>query len=261
MSQNTATSQVLAELRRLRNGLSDSDPFTQRRRVRTCQKTLLQMRKARVRQRPAQTIRTPAIAAILMACLGLCSSANSVAGTVTAEPASPKSVIAAFDGDLLHSLHQPPTQPWSKRLTYWSPIVRTDFDVSEIAKLTLGPDYAKLNPAQKQAFQDLLVEYTAASYAHHFHHGNATIRITGTESLSPTTAAVLTQLRTRTGKRHTLDYVLMPNSDHHWQIVNVVADGVSDLSLKRAEYTAEFAKGGFPRLAAKIRAEIARLAG
>ncbi|MBU2790595.1 MAG: ABC transporter substrate-binding protein [Acidithiobacillus caldus] len=54
-------------------------------------------------------------------------------------------------------------------------------------------------------------------------------------------------------KRHTLDYVLMRDPNHSWQIVNVVADGVSDLSLKRGEYAAEFAKGGFPRLVTKMR--------
>ncbi|AIA54451.1 hypothetical protein Acaty_c0566 [Acidithiobacillus caldus ATCC 51756] len=51
-------------------------------------------------------------------------------------------------------------------------------------------------------------------------------------------------MQTEGGKRHTIDYVLMRDPNHSWQIVNAVADGVSDLSLKRDKYAAEFAKGG-----------------
>ncbi|MGK9453074.1 ABC transporter substrate-binding protein [Acidithiobacillus caldus] len=118
------------------------------------------------------------------------------------------------DQNPLHSLHQPSTRSWQQRMAYWGPIVRSDFDVPEIARLTLGPDYTKLEPDQRQAFQELLTQYTAASYAHHFTNGKATIRIAGAQSLSPTTAAVLTQLQTEGGKRHTLDYVLMRDLNH-----------------------------------------------
>ncbi|WP_264317370.1 MULTISPECIES: ABC transporter substrate-binding protein [Acidithiobacillus] len=146
-------------------------------------------------------------------------------------------------------------------MAYLGSIVRSDFDGREIARLTLGPDYTKLEPFQKQIFQELLTQYTAASFTRHFNNGKAAKRIAGVQSLSPTTAAVLTRLQTEGGKRHTLDYVLMRDPNHSWQIVNVVADGVSDLSLKRDKYAAEFAKGGFPRLVTKMRAEITHLAG
>ena len=43
----------------------------------------------------------------------------------------------------------------------------------------------------------------------------------------------------------------------HWRIVNVVADGVSDLSLRRAEYTETMQKKGFTALIAHLKAQIA----
>ena len=37
-----------------------------------------------------------------------------------------------------------------------------------------------------------------------------------------------------------------------WRIINIVADGVSDLALKRAEYQRVFASGGIDGLVAEL---------
>ena len=58
------------------------------------------------------------------------------------------------------------------------------------------------------------------------------------------------------GERVTLDYVLRDN-EGMWQIVNVIADGVSDLSLKRADYTAVIKSEGFNSLVSKLSDKIA----
>jgi len=53
-----------------------------------------------------------------------------------------------------------------------------------------------------------------------------------------------------------LDYVLH-RSSRGWRIVNVVADGVSDLALKRVEYTAVLRKRGFESLLSDLEHKIA----
>ncbi len=55
-----------------------------------------------------------------------------------------------------------------------------------------------------------------------------------------------------------LDYVLQEEAGR-WRIVNVVANGVSDLSLKRADYGSIMKKQGFDVLVGKLEAQVAAL--
>ena len=55
-----------------------------------------------------------------------------------------------------------------------------------------------------------------------------------------------------------LEYVLSQRSGK-WRIVNIVADGVSDLALKRAEYGSVMERDGFEGLLAKLEQKIADL--
>jgi phospholipid transport system substrate-binding protein len=55
-----------------------------------------------------------------------------------------------------------------------------------------------------------------------------------------------------------LDYVLQ-HGTAGWRIINIVADGVSDLALKRAEYQRVLAGGTLDTLIAELEAQTARL--
>jgi phospholipid transport system substrate-binding protein len=48
----------------------------------------------------------------------------------------------------------------------------------------------------------------------------------------------------------------MKKKDEGWQIINIIADGVSDLALKRSEYTSILSRDGFDVLIAKITEKI-----
>ena len=55
-----------------------------------------------------------------------------------------------------------------------------------------------------------------------------------------------------------LEYLLQQDGDD-WKIINIVADGVSDLALKRAEYQRVFASGGIEGLIAELEQQTDRL--
>ena len=55
-----------------------------------------------------------------------------------------------------------------------------------------------------------------------------------------------------------LDYVLH-QVQGRWRIINVVAEGVSDLSLKRADYGSVIKREGFDTLMQKLDGQIADL--
>jgi phospholipid transport system substrate-binding protein len=52
---------------------------------------------------------------------------------------------------------------------------------------------------------------------------------------------------------------LMQQDGASWKIINIVADGVSDLALKRAEYQRLFASGGIQGLIAELEEQAERL--
>ena len=56
-----------------------------------------------------------------------------------------------------------------------------------------------------------------------------------------------------------MEYLLQKNAQGDWRIINIVADGVSDLALKRAEYQRVFASGGIEGLIAELEQQTHRL--
>jgi phospholipid transport system substrate-binding protein len=55
-----------------------------------------------------------------------------------------------------------------------------------------------------------------------------------------------------------LDYML-EQKDGAWRIINIIADGVSDLALKRAEYQRILASGSIDDLIRELETQSARL--
>ena len=51
------------------------------------------------------------------------------------------------------------------------------------------------------------------------------------------------------------DYMLKKKGNE-WRIINIIANGVSDLALKRSEYTSILKRQGFDALIAKINEKI-----
>jgi phospholipid transport system substrate-binding protein len=62
------------------------------------------------------------------------------------------------------------------------------------------------------------------------------------------------------GEEIELDYILHQSNDQ-WRIINVIAEGVSDLSLKRADYTSYLKKNGFDALLKKLNEKVKQYAG
>ena len=62
-------------------------------------------------------------------------------------------------------------------------------------------------------------------------------------------------------KRRISPYQPDPEMDDHlvgdgWRIINILADGVSDLALKRVEYRAILQRDGFPKLIDMLKKKI-----
>lgn len=96
----------------------------------------------------------------------------------------------------------------------------------------------------------------SSTYASRFKQDNGKVfSITATEPIATNRKRVRSILETST-ETVTLDYQLQ-QEDGTWRIYDIVANGVSDLSLKRSNYSAMFKKGGLESVRQEILSNIA----
>ena len=116
------------------------------------------------------------------------------------------------------------------------PIVTATHDLPYIAELSIRREWRELTDAERDRFVDAFVRLSVATYASRFAGLEAGMfSLGGAEPLPGGRVQVGATLETRAGETIPFEYVLHETADG-WKIVNILADNVSDLALKRAEY-------------------------
>lgn len=145
---------------------------------------------------------------------------------------------------------------YERRLGVVEPAIARYFQIHTIARISLGRDWRSLKTEEQTGFQALLKDLVSSTYASRFKEDNGQVfSITGTESIATDRKRVKSILETST-ETVTLDYQLQLEDDT-WHIYDIVANGVSDLSLKRSNYSAMFKKGGLESVRQEILSKIA----
>lgn len=139
------------------------------------------------------------------------------------------------------------------------PLVRQSFDFSKIAQVVLGRRYwTGLSEEQQLRFIDTFSRLSTATYAARFDEfNNEKFRRVSEETLKKDLILIKTEIVKESGETVRLDYVVQAKDDQ-WLIVNVIADGVSDLALKQADYTSVLRDQGFDALIGKLNDKIAK---
>ena len=162
-----------------------------------------------------------------------------------------KTVVEKLHQNLLHVMTKADALGFSGRVEALDPVLTEVFDFRTIARIVTGKHWKTLNDEQRVEFIDVFTNLTAATYASNFSgFSGEAFETLGVEEKRGN-LLVRTAIVKADGERVTLDYVLRDN-EGMWQIVNVIANGVSDLSLKRADYTAVIKNEGFNSLVGKL---------
>ena len=182
---------------------------------------------------------------------------SSPSSTVTAESSSAETTIQTLDQAILSTMQAGEKAGYQGRYKIIAPVLNKTFDFRGIAQIALGSDWPKLSAAQQKQFVSVLAEYTAATYAGRFDSYNGEhLAVIQTQQLRPGTMGVFTTLTLKNGRVHRFDYLLTQDKGAGWRVINVVADGVSDLSMKRSEYTQMIKNKGFSALIAHLQQQI-----
>lgn len=167
-------------------------------------------------------------------------------------------VVAHLDAGLLAIMKAGKSAGYRGRYRLIRPIVVTSFDMPFIARTVVGPYWSKFSAAQKQTLINKLLDLTAANYAGQFTRFSGEAFTGLSKQQYRFFLVVRTLFVEPDGTRHKFDYLLHEVNDH-WLIMNVVADGVSNLSLKQAQYIEILNKEGFKGLISHITHDILAL--
>jgi phospholipid transport system substrate-binding protein len=114
----------------------------------------------------------------------------------------------------------------------------------------------QFEPSERQAFVAKLTDLSIATYASQFdaYDGQA-FRYDSTEDTKPERALVRYTMLVPNGEPVRFEYIVN-RTGTTWQIANIVVDGISDLALKKAQYTSIMDREGFDSLMAKLSQKI-----
>lgn len=166
-------------------------------------------------------------------------------------------VVEKLHSALLSAMKGGASMGFQGRYKLIAPTVKSTFDFQTISRIVMGRYWSKLNADQKKNFTETFTRLSIATYASRFDsYSGEHFKDVGEKTLKDGRVIVRTEIVESNGNTTKLDY-LLNRSDGHWEIINVVADGVSDISLKRAEYASVMKSDGFDALLSKIKGKIA----
>jgi len=165
-------------------------------------------------------------------------------------------VVEDLHGALLEVMREAEALGFAGRRERLAPVVERSFDLPFVSRIVTGRHWESFSEAQREEMIRTFGRLTVATYAARFDgYSGEVFKLDQARPLRSERVLVRTELHGSDGDVVQLDYVLH-RSDGQWRIINVIANGVSDLSIKRAEYSKVLAESGFEALIARLNEQI-----
>jgi phospholipid transport system substrate-binding protein len=163
--------------------------------------------------------------------------------------------------NLLVTMKNGSTLGESGRYAELAPVIRRSFDLPVMARLSVGPAWASLTPAQQQQVTESYGRYVSAIYADRFdsYHGQK-LEVTGEE---PTAGGLMVRSRIvkADGNPVEVDY-MMRQEGSGWLIADIYLDGtISEIATRRSEFAAIVRNQGVDGLIAALNRKADMLTG
>jgi phospholipid transport system substrate-binding protein len=176
-----------------------------------------------------------------------CASAGDRGATEVVEKLHSTLLAVMKDGDKIG---------YQGRYDQLSPVIQSSFDMPFISRTVLSKYWETFNSEQQSRFVETFTQLSIATYAANFeHYSGERFKTISEKEVSGGRILVQTQLVKSDGGKVELDY-LLHRADSEWRVINVIAEGVSDLALKRADYSAFLKNKGFEDLVKKLNEKV-----
>ncbi len=176
------------------------------------------------------------------------------------ETKTPRQVVERLQDALIDVMRQASSLGYQGRYDRLLPVVDATHDLAGIARLTLNRHWKQLSPDQQKRFAERFRVLSIARYAGRFDgYAGEAFEVIGEEK-ERSTDVVKSDLVKSNGERIPFVFQLRSRSKRGPRILNITADGVSDLATKQAEYARIMETGGFDALMTTVEAQIRKQA-
>jgi phospholipid transport system substrate-binding protein len=131
------------------------------------------------------------------------------------------------------------------------PVIEANFEIAVMAQFAIGPQWAKIAPAERSALVSALTRHTAARYAQEFdsYSGQKCVVDPAVQTRGPDKLVKSQIVEPR--DRSSVNYRLRQYGGA-WKVIDVYYEGVSQLATERADFAGVLASGGPSALVARL---------
>jgi phospholipid transport system substrate-binding protein len=146
-----------------------------------------------------------------------------------------------------------------ERYRLLQPVIVATHDLQYIAEFSIRRQWPSLGADERRRFAAAFEELSVMTYASRFTGVTEdTFQVAGIAQNAAGRAQITAAIKRSGAADLPLEY-LLHERDGTWKIINIVADGVSDLALKRAEYQRILADGSIDSLITHLEQQTGRL--
>ena len=140
----------------------------------------------------------------------------------------------------------------SGRFAQLEPVILRNFDITSMARLSVGSTWTSLSETQRQQMTESFGRYIAAIYADRFDsYEGQKLEVTG-EQPALSGVMVRSQIIKANGEPVEVDYMMHRGSDG-WLISDIYLDGtISEVATRRSEFAAILRRDGIDGLIADL---------
>ncbi len=179
------------------------------------------------------------------------------------EPSAPTKVVDALHEILISVMKDAKTLGYGGRFKRLEPVINELFDIPFMAEKSIGRYWKTIDEENRARLLATFERFTVANYAGRFTGYSGQFFETLKEEASKYgTILVYSRLVSADGETIQLNYRLRPAKDDGWRIIDVLLNGtVSELALRRSEYSSLIRREGFAALMSALDDRIDDLAG
>jgi phospholipid transport system substrate-binding protein len=169
-------------------------------------------------------------------------------------------LIAKLNTVFLGVMQNAKTLGYDGRYKTLEPALADAYDFPEMTRVSTGRHWRDLTDDQRKQVTAAFEDYSVATYAARFDgFGGERFEVLGEETAPGGNLRVNNQIVPTSGAPIRIDYLLRQASGQ-WRIIDVyLKSSVSELAVRRAEFTDILSKGGFDGLMADLKAKVAKL--
>ncbi|MBS1211790.1 MAG: hopanoid biosynthesis associated rane protein HpnM [Proteobacteria bacterium] len=181
---------------------------------------------------------------------------SQVAGAEEQSGISPKQTVDKLNSVLIDVMKNAKQLGYQGRYKKLDSVVRETHEFDAIAQIALGNHWKNLDLEQKKAFVQKLADLSVATYAAQFNdYAGEEFKYESEQGMKSNRVLLRYSLAAPKEKPVKFEYILNQTGGK-WAIINIVVDGISDLALKKAQYTSVIDREGFDSLLNKLAQKI-----